>query len=364
MVVALTGMVLRSQEVSVDVRAPESCKTGDKCVVELVIEKQGVEGFARIQQTLPEGLTAELVNDAGSDFIFDKQRVSFIWLSLPPQQIISVSYRIVFNPSFTGTFEISDGSFSYLRDNKIQKKAIAPHTIAINMKASTVAVSEKKPDVTRIQAESKEQEKGKETEAIASDVQEKIKEKKPEIITEVPDTNKDMAEVIKTPPTAVKENISIPPKRDSVKILPDKPKEPVQPDTGGADETGEEAAKLPGKPAVTKTEQQEDKPSSVTKKPEISPVETTNATVKTATRSGTQYRVQFAALKTQKQTVELKKQFNINEDVFIESDGTWHRYTFGPWSTYAEADAARKAFIEKNGGNAMVIKYRDGKRLP
>ncbi len=362
----ITGLGIRSQEVKVNVKAPESCKTGERCAIEIVIEKQGVEGFARFQQTLPEGLSAELVNDAGSDFIFDKQRVSFIWLSLPPQQIITLSYRIVFNPSLSGSFEITDGTFSYLRDNKIQRQAVSSQRIAINMKEPPVAINKIKSEAKPVLEDTISRKLMQET-VISSKVIEKIEVvKKPEADPEVRISTDEKSEKTIQEKAAQKQDAEIPPQKVEVQEKPllEKTAELSEPDNLPVKVPVAENTALPVKPEIDKTVKQEDKPPAITKSPDISRASSTTEPVRVPSVSGIQYRVQFAALKTLREAEVLKKQFNISEKVFLESDGTWHRYTFGPWNTPAEAEAASKVFISRNGGNAMVVKYQDGKRVP
>lgn len=341
--IALCGIPAVSQEVKVFNKVPVTCKTGDKCIIEVVIEKQGVEGFARIQQTLPEGFTAELISDAGSDFIFDKQKISFIWLSLPATPTITVAYRIIPASNLAGMFDIGDGTFSYLRENKIQKLAIIPQPLALNVappQAVTAAVKEPSPEqLPSVQPEPKTI---KEEPTVAQEPQKTIPpaNEPPQLTTPV------VKEEVKTkepdPPVS---KVSEP---DIKEVIPEqKVPEPVS--TPKVVEQPQQTASAP--PAVKQPKNSEQPAKPV-------------ASESTVNQTGVQYRVQFAALKTAKEVDVLKKQFGITEQVFLESADGWNRYTFGPWSAWGEAESARKAFIAKHGGTAIIIKYQDGKRVP
>lgn len=340
----------RAQQVQVTNNIPETCRSGDRCVVELVIQKSGVEGFARIQQTLPDGFTAEVVSDGGSDFIFDKQRVSFIWLSLPAGNVVKVSYRLIFAASVKGKFEMGEGTFSYLQENKLQKLAIEPQTFWANMKPEVAnnpqpvappvvnevpkvvaqrpvqdqPVTEPQP-VTEAQPQKTEEPKALELKPV----KEQIPEPKPVTPSEPP---------VKAEPGVVEKP-----------VVKEEPQKPVQP------EVKEEPKPTPQPPA--KVEPKAPEPKLVAREVLADPKPVAPANTK-----GTSFRVQFAALKTQRDTESLRKQFNITEQVFLESADGWHRYTFGPFASQAEAEAARKAFVARNGGNPMVIRYQDGKR--
>jgi cell division protein FtsN len=322
-----------AQHVRVINNISESCRSGDRCVVEIVIEKSGIEGFARIQQILPEGVTAELVQDGGSDFIFDKQRVSFIWLSLPAGDQVKVSYRLVFQASVKGKFAIGEGTFSYLQENKLQKLAIASQPVWLNMK----------PEIT----------------SPAPVVAPPVVKEEPKVVTQQPVQQQPVQQQPVTEKQPVTEAKPVQEEPKAIELKPLKEQTPEPPVTVTEIPPVREEPKK-AEPLVVKEEPkpkpQEPKP--VQKEPVVQP-----AAVSTPSATGTTFRVQFAALKTQRDVESLRKQFNITEQVFQETSDGWNRYTFGPFATQAEAESARKAYMTKNGGNPMVVKYQDGKRV-
>jgi hypothetical protein len=93
-------------------------------VVELLVKKQKINGFAKIQDDLPEGFTATAMETKGATFSFASQKVKFVWMSLPPSEEFKISYKITVDPGATGTKSI-DGLFSFL-DNSESKKYIIP----------------------------------------------------------------------------------------------------------------------------------------------------------------------------------------------------------------------------------------------
>lgn len=315
LMLAMAWSFSNAQEVQVDVNFPDFCKTGEKCAVEITINKGAIEGFARLQQTLPGGFTAELIEDAGGDFIFDKQRVSFIWLNLPAESTVTVSYRIIVDASLSGSFDVGEGTFSYMKENRIQRHPLPPFKMGANVKVAPAVVAKETPvEKEQVPQVAVADDQKKET-VIAKEVPEAVEteasKQQDSIVEEIP------AGGIRIEPTVDKKEEQ--PAEEAVAVLPDTP--------------SETPAKMP-ETIVTP------------------PV--TNAIY---------YRVQFTALKQYKDPESLRSQFNINEIVYHESSDGWNRYTFGQWRTRADAEAARKTFISRTGSNAIVIKYQDGKRI-
>ena len=327
-----------AQDVKVDVNFPDFCKTGEKCVVEVVIEKGAIEGFARLQQTLPEGFRAELIDDAGSDFIFDKQRVSFIWLNLPAASVVKVSYRITVDASLAGTFNVGDGTFSYMKENRIQRLPLTPFKIDANVKAAPVVVKEppvEKEQATQVAVADDQKEETVITQEVSETVETETSKKQEAILEEIP------AGGIRIEPTVVKKEEQ--PVEEAVAILPDT----VAKTAAIVPETVE------ARPVIKETVK-EKSPEVVQAPAEVPVPEATTAVY---------YRVQFAALKQFREPESLRSQFNIQEKVYHESADGWNRYTFGQWSSMTEAEAARKAFVSRTGNNAILVKYQGSKRI-
>ena len=100
-----------------DFSAPTEVTAGTEFTVVLSIKKGSVEGFARFQQNLPEGFSAELIDAATGDFKFEKQTVKFFWLILPNTEAITISYKIKVANNISGEFDLN-GIFSYVDGDK------------------------------------------------------------------------------------------------------------------------------------------------------------------------------------------------------------------------------------------------------
>ena len=115
-----------------------SPEAGAEFTVEVNVMKDGMKGFARIQETLPMGLTAMSLDNKGGTFSFIDQKVKIIWDNLPADENVKISYRVVVAENAAGEKAIS-GSFSYVENDDPKKAEIATTTISIKAKTAVVA---------------------------------------------------------------------------------------------------------------------------------------------------------------------------------------------------------------------------------
>ncbi len=108
---------LTDQEISVKINTPAEVHAGETFQVNLTIEKGEVQSFSRYIQDLPYGLSAERITSANADFSFEDQRVRLIWLKLPSDNKITVSYNIKVDKRLKGNFELK-GEFAFVEENK------------------------------------------------------------------------------------------------------------------------------------------------------------------------------------------------------------------------------------------------------
>ena len=98
--------------------------------VELTIHKENVSGFAKLQETLPDGFSATSVENKGASFTFTEQKVKFVWVSLPEENEFKISYKVKINDNVAGTQSI-DGIFSYIENDETKKFLIGPSSISV-----------------------------------------------------------------------------------------------------------------------------------------------------------------------------------------------------------------------------------------
>lgn len=117
-------------DVGVNMNAPGQIETGNEILVEISLNKSDFDSFARFQQKIPAGLTPIPVETANADFSFKDQKVQFIWLKLPLEQNIKISYKLKVDQRLKGSFSLN-GKFSYIADNQRESVNVTPQNITI-----------------------------------------------------------------------------------------------------------------------------------------------------------------------------------------------------------------------------------------
>lgn len=129
-----------SDPVTVTQQAPSQVDPGTEFTVELTINKGSIEGFAKLQQDLPEGFTATALETAGGDFTFTERTVRFIWNSLPADASIKVSYKVNAAATVSGAQTLG-GEFAWIKDNERVTAAVTPVTIMVGDAGANTAAA-------------------------------------------------------------------------------------------------------------------------------------------------------------------------------------------------------------------------------
>jgi len=123
-------------DVSVIMDVPSNVNAGSEFEIKITFQKGDLEGFSRFQQSMPAGLTAVSGSTSNADFTFSDKRVRFIWLRIPKNNEITVSYKVKVEERLKGSFTLG-GKFSYIADNERKSLDIDPVAITI-IPSSTV----------------------------------------------------------------------------------------------------------------------------------------------------------------------------------------------------------------------------------
>jgi hypothetical protein len=130
MLVMLFLSVFTGEEVTLNLKAPREVSAGSEFDVVVTLNKGSFESFARYQQELPRGLSAQLVESNNASFSFEDQKVKFIWLRLPTDKEFKISYRVKVDERLKGKFDIK-GLFSYIDGNERKSSQVSVDNILI-----------------------------------------------------------------------------------------------------------------------------------------------------------------------------------------------------------------------------------------
>ncbi|MES2762423.1 MAG: hypothetical protein V4677_09450 [Bacteroidota bacterium] len=108
--------------------------------VEVKIKKGGIKGFAKYQEVLPVGFNAKGDKLNGSSFSVADGKLKFVWVSLPTDEELTVSYILEKTSSASADAKLDNGEFSYLEND--QSKKIKMPVDAIGGGATTVVQTE------------------------------------------------------------------------------------------------------------------------------------------------------------------------------------------------------------------------------
>lgn len=89
--------------------------------IDLTIIPTDIEGFAKVEEIIPEGLAASSNNkNEDAKFSFKDNKVKFLWMSFPKKDTLKLSYIINSVQNETKNYTIN-GSFSFLKEESTEK---------------------------------------------------------------------------------------------------------------------------------------------------------------------------------------------------------------------------------------------------
>jgi cell division septation protein DedD len=88
--------------------------------VEVKVKKPGIKGFAKFQELLPAGYTAKSGKTNGSSFSVSDGKAKFVWVSLPAEDELEISYTLVKESTDNQDAKL-EGEFSYLENDQTKK---------------------------------------------------------------------------------------------------------------------------------------------------------------------------------------------------------------------------------------------------
>jgi hypothetical protein len=132
-------------EIIVTFDTPSVITSGESFIMNIEIDKGDISDFAKLQLSLPEGFTAELLEGKEGTFTFYDQKIKLIWISLPSDPKLNVRIKIDCDTSLIGDYNLK-GKISYVLDGERKNKELLSPTIKVNpeseLKSPNIASNE------------------------------------------------------------------------------------------------------------------------------------------------------------------------------------------------------------------------------
>jgi hypothetical protein len=101
-------------------------------IVNILIDKENAQKFAKIEETIPAGYTAIKIDAKEGIFTFKNDFAKFLWMNLPSSPYFVVSYRLVPDAGITEP-PVLKGQFSYVVDDKTMVVDIVERDVNVAM---------------------------------------------------------------------------------------------------------------------------------------------------------------------------------------------------------------------------------------
>lgn len=278
--------------------------------VDIALHKSNLQGFAKIEEHLPDGYTVINIKASSAVFSVDDRTVKYIWYDIPENEDIVVTYKMLPVIAMDGfTPEIS-GEFSYLKNEE---------TVSLPIRGG-VQESAETPD-----------------EVLAEITPEKSAETTVDSIAKNDELAENTENPVETTPPAKKPEATPEPKSEAAPA-----KSPTKTDTGKID-SAPETATAENRKSLTDA--------NIIDVPEP--------------QTGIFYRVQIAAGKNNLKQPVFAKIYRFDEKFNIENHNGLFKYTTGHFQVYKAARDGREritARYDKFQG-PFVTAYNSGERI-
>ena len=313
-------------QVAVTTKLPATAVPGGSFTMEVDVAKGDVSGFAKLQQILPPGFTAEAGESANATFSFKDQKVKFLWMALPNGDF-KVTYKINIDASLSGN-QIIEGTFAYIQDNETEKFIIPKDIISIQASQADAA---KQAAMDQILADQKAKDDAasaaREDAAPAEDV---VVEAAEEVVEEVAEVVEEVAEVVVEEVEEVEE---------------------------------EEVAEVNERVVVETTEVVSSKKEVVEEVVEKAAARNYNDAMMKS-KPGLVFRVQISAGTNKVDPEAYKQKYGISEVIVIEEHEGMYKYVVGEFGSYRPAKTFSNELRDSNNVvGPFVTSYNDGVRI-
>jgi hypothetical protein len=138
---------LLSGDPAADITAPESVKPGESFTVNVRIMVNDAKDFMRFTMLLPEGFTATVGQTDGAKFLFEEQKVKFIWAQLSKEEM-NITFNVKVPANASGAYTLQP-NITHPVNNLPSNVVLNPLKINVGESSTPVATQPSKPDTTQ-----------------------------------------------------------------------------------------------------------------------------------------------------------------------------------------------------------------------
>ena len=345
---------------------------GKTFLVTLKVEKSNVSGVGKIIENIPDGFTAQEVENNGAIFSQKGNQVKFLLMTLPSDNEFTVSYKIMVDENLNGN-KVIDGKMSYL-DGDVTKNALIDGTsIEITntqQDIQTAGIEQNNNDETTASADEEKTTQGNNTSDKTIDSDEEKES--------VNNTDKESITNQKSSSTENQtESENTIASNNETKSNQAANKEENRTTSLEANNTSTEKENTPVDNTIATSEEnnelQNETATSIDNATATIEDENTIQTENNNTNSTNDeaisnhkvnYRVQICALRKKTETNYFVQNHNVKEKIYLNMHEGWHKYTVGDFKEYMSARDHRSTAKSKYKINgSFVTAYNDGSRI-
>ncbi len=130
LVLFVFGLFSSDNGITLTSNIPANMVAGQEVAIELKINKGGMNGFAKLQLELPEGITVKESEDKGANYNYNGTIAKWVWAALPTESEITVKVTLLVNESTLGQKTIN-AKYSYVENNVKQVVEMTPAEVNV-----------------------------------------------------------------------------------------------------------------------------------------------------------------------------------------------------------------------------------------
>jgi len=113
--------------VSMDV--PQYINPGSEVEVNMIVERGDIEGFVKVEEFFPIGVTVQELESGGAEFSFVHNYLTYKWNEIPVQDIIKIKFKMFVPSTIEGRGKI-EGRIYFNQNKKLTNIKFGDNIIA------------------------------------------------------------------------------------------------------------------------------------------------------------------------------------------------------------------------------------------